>query len=414
MRDGWVETTLGEIAKINPESTPKWPDDKEIRYVDIASVNWGKPIPVNTPTVRFGEAPGRARRVIRAGDVIASTVRPNLRAFAAVPPELDGEVASTGFAVLRARAELALPEFVWSIVSHEAFCDDMVGKATGSNYPAVRPPDVASHQLLLPPLHEQRRIVDLVSALDEAIATQGAVRKVALNERAALLRDLDEVSALGTRTTLGDVVYGAGGSIKTGPFGTALKAAEYSSDGVPVISTGEVRHGYLLVRDKTPRVGSTVLTRLPGYTLNAGDIVFARKGAVDRSAWVNESEAGYFLGSDGLRVRTGLPLEDSRLVALQLQTPSTLAWLELNATGTIMKGLNQRILESIPIGRPTDELKLRFVAPLLALDAVIAGHDAAERSLLQLRSNVLTALLSGEHEIPESYDALLEADEAVA
>src|SRR5882672_11735358 len=67
-------------------------------------------------------------------------------------------------------------------------------------------------------------------------------------------------------------------AIMTGPFGTLLKASEYSDgDGVPLISVGEIRQGFLRITDDTPRVSKTVTRRLPQYVLRRGDIVFGRK-----------------------------------------------------------------------------------------------------------------------------------------
>jgi type I restriction enzyme S subunit len=93
-------------------------------------------------------------------------------------------------------------------------------------------------------------------------------------------------------------------TVKTGPFGTLLKASEYSEiDGVPVISVGEIREGYFRVTEHTPLVPEKVQRRLRQYLLQAGDVVFARKGAVERSALVRQLQAGWFLGSDGIAVR---------------------------------------------------------------------------------------------------------------
>jgi type I restriction enzyme S subunit len=178
---------------------------------------------------------------------------------------------------------------------------------------------------------------------------------------------------------------------------------------MPVISTGEVRYGYIQVHDKTPKVGQAVLDRLRGYTLEHGDIVFARKGAVDRSAWVKEEEAGYFLGSDGLRVRVGRDPEDCRLISYLLQTDEVLSWLAVHATGTIMKGLNQKILAAIPLGVPDESVRHEFVARMETLDKNRESLNSELATLRSFRSTLLTALLSKEVSIPDSYNALLKA-----
>lgn len=152
-------------------------------------------------------------------------------------------------------------------------------------------------------------------------------------------------------TTIGQFLAREGGNVKTGPFGTTLKASEYSKEGVPLISVGEVGYGSLRVHDKTPRAPKEVVKRLPEYVLKAGDIVFGRKGAVDRSALVKPEQSGWFLGSDGIRLRLP-PSCDARFVAYQVQAPETRSWLIQHATGTTMASLNQAIIERVPIVLP--------------------------------------------------------------
>lgn len=174
-------------------------------------------------------------------------------------------------------------------------------------------------------------------------------------------------------TTLGEVIARAGGSFKTGPFGTTLKASEYTERGVPVISVGEISPGALVLRRDTPRVSPSVTSRLSDYLLISGDIVFGRKGAVDRSAWVKPAEEGWFLGSDGIRVR--LPSSvDSRFVAYQLQSEVVRAWLLQHSGGSTLLSLNQSTLSRVTLSLPPLE-KQRAIAEVLgALDDKIAAN----------------------------------------
>lgn len=151
--------------------------------------------------------------------------------------------------------------------------------------------------------------------------------------------------------SISELIAAKGGSIKTGPFGTALKASEYASEGVPLISVREIGHGEFHIDAKTPRVNAATVARLPEYVLEVGDIVFARKGGIERCALVRRHQAGWFLGSDGIRLRPPKTC-DARFLAYALQTSAIKEWLLQHSTGSTMASLNQATIGRIPIALP--------------------------------------------------------------
>lgn len=139
--------------------------DGTFTYLDLSSVNQvrkelQKPAPL--PVV---QAPSRARQLVKAGDVLVATVRPNLNGVAMVPPDLDGATASTGFCVLRTSADLD-NGYLFHWVRSPGFVTDMVRKATGASYPAVSDRIVKSSSIPLPALIEQRRIAEVLDRAD--------------------------------------------------------------------------------------------------------------------------------------------------------------------------------------------------------------------------------------------------------
>jgi type I restriction enzyme S subunit len=188
--------------------------------------------------------------------------------------------------------------------------------------------------------------------------------------------------------------------IRTGPFGTLLKANEYSdTEGVPLVSVGEVGNGRLNVTEHTPLVPAAVVRRLPQYLLRTGDIVFGRKGAVERSALVTERENGWFLGSDGIGVRPQagcFPL----YLAWQFQRYQVQAWLLQHAIGTTMPSLNQSILGRVRIPYAPIPEQRAIASALSDVDALVVALTRLISKKRDLRHAAAQQLLTGRTRLP--------------
>lgn len=135
-------------------------------YIDISSINRDEKSIVEVSEILCTEAPSRARQLVNAGDVLVSTVRPNLNGVAYVPPRLDGATASTGFCVLRPKPEKLCSKYLFHWVTSPIFVRKMTKKATGQSYPAVSDAIVKDSEIPLPPLPEQKRIAAILDKAD--------------------------------------------------------------------------------------------------------------------------------------------------------------------------------------------------------------------------------------------------------
>jgi len=160
-------------AQIGEHVTPvtKWnpvkdAPDQELTYVDIASVSQTEKTVNGVSHILGAEAPSRARQIIKTGDVLVSTVRPNLNAVAAVPEEMERATASTGFCVLRPNQKTLDSRYLYHWVRSPIFISSMVKQATGQSYPAVSDRVIKQSELPLPPLEEQRRIAAILDQAD--------------------------------------------------------------------------------------------------------------------------------------------------------------------------------------------------------------------------------------------------------
>lgn len=171
---GWIPTdwsiqSVASLANVDSESlSNKTAADFTFRYISLGDVDAGKLIGGHS-LITFAEAPSRARRIVKSGDILFATVRPTLKGhfFAR---RVDGNVvASTGFAVIRAKADVASPAFLYqSLLSGNV--DAQIEKLTvGSNYPAVNSADVKGLLLPAPPLPEQQKIAAILTAVDDKL-----------------------------------------------------------------------------------------------------------------------------------------------------------------------------------------------------------------------------------------------------
>lgn len=166
MRAGWETEKLGDvilpIETVDPRKTPT----KRFRYVDVSSVSNETFEVIEAVEILGKEAPSRARRKIRSGDVIFATIRPTLKRIAIIPAALDAEVCSTGYFVFRTKPFLDSRFLFYHLLTDE-FLDAMGRLQTGASYPAVNDTQIRQQEISYPPLPEQQRIV---AVLDEAFA----------------------------------------------------------------------------------------------------------------------------------------------------------------------------------------------------------------------------------------------------
>jgi len=158
----WSVRRLKFAASYNDESLSETTEpDYELVYVDISSVDQVKGI-TNYEPLTFEKSPSRARRIVRDGDTIVSTVRTYLKAVAPIRNPADNTIVSTGFAVIRPNAELN-PEFLSYFALGQGFIDSVVANSKGVSYPAINATELVCIPIAFPSEKlEQETIVNFL------------------------------------------------------------------------------------------------------------------------------------------------------------------------------------------------------------------------------------------------------------
>lgn len=180
MRKEIPTSDIGNIvSKINTWNPTRSNQKTPFIYIDLSSVDQKEKRIDVTSKINPEEAPSRARQIVFEGDVLVSTVRPNLNGIAYVPSELNGATASTGFCVLRPNKSVLENRYLYHWVQSPQFVGEMVKLATGASYPAISDQIVKNSKIPLPPLTEQKRIAAILDKADAIRRKRQAAIKLA-------------------------------------------------------------------------------------------------------------------------------------------------------------------------------------------------------------------------------------------
>lgn len=171
MRKGWEYKKLGEVccpkSKIQ-RATKCFGGSDEILYIDISSIDNSVQEVNSITSFTMSNAPSRAQQKVEYGDIIVSTVRPNLKNVAVIKQHDSNLVVSSGFCVLRTTDDIER-NYLFRYITSDIFTQHLMKLTTGANYPAVRDLDVRDSTIPLPPKSTQIEIVSELDKINELI-----------------------------------------------------------------------------------------------------------------------------------------------------------------------------------------------------------------------------------------------------
>lgn len=342
--------TIGDyvqsVSTWNPASEP----DETFVYVDLSAVSQSEKRIASGASVIGSDAPSRARQLIRTGDILVSTVRPNLNGVAAVTDEFDGATASTGFCVLRPRSEKLSSRYLMHWVRSPQFVEQMTRQATGASYPAVTDRIVKASLIPLPPLDEQQRIAAILDKAD-------ALRR----KRKRGLELFDDLLTSIFVNTFGDPVENSRKNeiVQVGEVTTCIvpgrdKPKSFTGT-IPWITTGElIPLGHTTSECAKLHLSEREIAVVGARTIPAGSVVMTCVGelgltSIAADPMVINQQLHSFQCSDKLT-------PEYLMYALAYQREYMLR----RATQTTLPYMNKTVCNSIPIQLPPLELQKKF------------------------------------------------------
>jgi type I restriction enzyme S subunit len=365
---------------------------------------------------------------LKAGDILIVRVGHN-RGDCCVVPAGIGELNCANIVLARPRPELS--GFLGYYFRSSAGQRELLSISSGSAQLVLNTTAIAGLRVPVPEAKEAVAIAHILGTLDDKIELNRKMNETLESMARALFKswfvDFDPVRAKaegrqpsgmdaetaklfpsefvdselgeipkGWRvTTLGTEVDRCGGAVQTGPFGSQLHASDYVPEGIPVVMPKDIG-GRRVSTESIARIREEDAVRLSRHRLQPGDIVYSRRGDVERHALIGAREVGWLCGTGCLLVRLGSSWSSPMFASFALDRPETRAWITQHAIGATMPNLNTGILSAVPLVMPPDDVLRAFARAADPLQALVVVRDAEAGLLAGVRDGLLPRLLSGE------------------
>lgn len=239
----------------------------------------------------------KSQQVCRAQEFLVAEIDAKVGGFGMVPTELDGAVVSSHYFLFTPHPDKLLPEFLDYYSRTSAFRDQVTARGS-TNYAAIRSAHVLGYSIPLPPLNEQRRIVDRIEFLAAKVSEAHAVRHRAASEidlfRRTGFRTVIQ-SAQGETVRLETVCSQIIDCLHSNPI--------YSDDGIPTLRSPDVGWGELFLSTSRKTSIEEYERRTRRGTLDPGDIVVVREGGGTGKAGIIEEGQRASLGQRVMQLR---------------------------------------------------------------------------------------------------------------
>lgn len=326
------------------------------------------------------------------GDLMISRLNEPIGRACIIPDTESRYVVAVDNVILRPNANYN-KKFIMYGMNADGYAEHANMIARGATMSRISRSQLGQFWLAFPNVEEQQAIADfldkecaridsIAADLEKQIELLQQYKKSLITEtvtkgldKSAPMKDsgIDGVGKIPSHWKVNRLKYAA--VVKTGPFGTQLSASEYSDEGIPVINVKNIGYG-TIIEDDLDYVPEEVCQRLAQHQLQLGDIVFGRKGAVDKHAIITESQIGWVQGSDCIRVRIYGDI-DSRYLNYLFDTVYFAEYVLLYAVGTTMASINSDILTNSKI----------LVPPITEQRCIANFLDSSCKTLFEIIEN---------------------------
>jgi type I restriction enzyme S subunit len=399
MRDGWKATLLSEVITISRERI-----DPSCLEPDYELIHWSIPQLDETggPSHETASEIGSHKFAVLKDSVVYSLLNPRIPRFAKI---VGGKrvVCSTEFAVLQPDSSLSL-DFLYFFVSSPNFQEQVrsLAKGTTKSRERIDNKEIGKLNFKLPPLADQKRIVDLISSVDSYIEALQHQLVSAKNSKSAYVNTIvSEIFAKGKKIKIADIAEVKGG--KRLPKGTPW--SEEPTDHRYIRAT-DIKDGIVLTANLV-YVPDDVWPVISRYVVNQGDVVITIAGTIGQVGVIPASLDGVNLTENAAKIVVDRKLVRSNYLGMLLGSSYYQQDIDSKTKKTTQPKLGLNMINSIEIPLPELAEQDEIFSVVSQIDALITSTNDLIVQTITLRTGLLSDLLNGVHEIHASYDKVI-------
>ena len=402
----WEVRKIGIVAKVNEELINKNYNYKIIEYIDINSVESG--LILEKKVIPLEIAPTRARRVVRNNDILLSTVRPNLRHYAFVKYSKPNTIASTGFAVIRAKN--IEPRYLYYYITTDFVTEYLtqIAETHTSAYPSFTPDVVENLKTPYPSTSEQSRIATVLSWFDDLI--ENKKRQNEILEKVAMaifkswfvdfepFKDEEFVYSeeLGKEIPKGWEVEELGEFVST-QYGFTASGEETGK--IKLLRIKDINKAFVIDWDSVPFC-NIINDIFPKYQLKNMDIVISRIGDIGKVAIIENPSLSVF-ASYLIRLKIKNHKLTPYYLYYWLKAPDYQEYIQGAAEGSTRPNTNAEVIKAGPILIPPPSLIEKFEEVVFPIRSKIILNQKQIMVLRKIRDALLPRLVFGRLRVEE-------------
>lgn len=400
----WAVEWLDDICSINPDgfSEDDWPDES-FEYISLSDVSEGTIL--QSETIPVDDAPSRAQRGVKEGDVLVGTVRPKQVSHGIVIEEHDGKICSSGFGVLRSPTNLN-PIYLLQEVLSRRFFRQMEAYVAGSGYPAVNIGDLRKHRIAVPSLVEQRKIASVLYTVGQAIHKTEELVSQLKQLKQGVAQELFRYGAFShdsyQETIIGQIPQ-SWKLTKLEDLVDLKNGLNFSSDqkgsGTLLANVPNVYGSIEIEPSELARVDISE-SEIEKYELHNGDIITVRSSkdadGVGQVAIYRGSEEPVVFAGFTIRQRPNKELILPEYLIQYLRYPETRKRVVALGREVALTNVSQGDLAKIDIPVPPQNEQQEIIAILSDFDGNISKEQQYIDRLIRLKHGLMQDLLSGE------------------